>query len=508
MKKNKTLAIFVIISLVFAALSFSGVSAKETCSWVTYGGNLGHNGISKNECLPSSDTSILFSKEYEEKIVCHPVFADNKLIFPTKDGKLFCIDTKTNDEIWSLSDLSTRVEFPPFISSENLFQVSYKDLIKIDMETGKVVDEFESDSRITTAPICSDGFVFFGTKDGKLVCLDEKTLKEKWSFETGKQITSLPSVLDEKIFLGSNDKKVYCVNLKSGAKVWDFVAEDVITNPIVIADNKIYVTSGSSLFGFDPDGTPRWKFKTYSDITSVAADEKHVFCTTTNFKLQCIDATFCGATCCIKPAKELWFTNIPKGKMEIESITDTSVTVTCESDDMVCIDVTDGNSFWKKNFDYDLDKTIIVSNRIFVVDDNELKIFADSPEQLEYRIGESEYGRDSYKITMDTKPIILHDRTFLPARYVVEPLGGEISWDGITKEITVSYGDTEIVVTIGKATATVNGKSVNISDDKNVAPVIVDDRTLIPLRFIAENMNCEVGYEASTKTISLKNLKK
>ena len=47
----------------------------------------------------------------------------------------------------------------------------------------------------------------------------------------------------------------------------------------------------------------------------------------------------------------------------------------------------------------------------------------------------------------------------------------------------------------------INGKEINTSQ----SPVIDNGRTLVPLRVIGENLNCEVEWDSNTKTVALKN---
>jgi nucleoid-associated protein YejK len=51
----------------------------------------------------------------------------------------------------------------------------------------------------------------------------------------------------------------------------------------------------------------------------------------------------------------------------------------------------------------------------------------------------------------------------------------------------------------------VNGKDIPIDkDDAKVVPEIINSRTMIPLRFVAENLGCDVLWDAATKTVTIK----
>ena len=104
----------------------------------------------------------------------------------------------------------------------------------------------------------------------------------------------------------------------------------------------------------------------------------------------------------------------------------------------------------------------------------------------------------------DSKPIIKNNRTLIPIRFLIEALGGTISWNGKTREVTIQLNGNTIVLTIDKPTALVNGIKTPI-DPKNgkVTPIIINNRTYLPLRFIVEHLGCTVDWNPSTRTITV-----
>ena len=98
-----------------------------------------------------------------------------------------------------------------------------------------------------------------------------------------------------------------------------------------------------------------------------------------------------------------------------------------------------------------------------------------------------------------TKPVIVNSRTLLPIRAVVESLGGVIGWEGTEKKVTINIDGSTIELWINNKTMLVNG----IEIENDVAPIIINSRTFLPLRFVAENAGCEVGWEDATKTVTI-----
>lgn len=104
------------------------------------------------------------------------------------------------------------------------------------------------------------------------------------------------------------------------------------------------------------------------------------------------------------------------------------------------------------------------------------------------------------KITdYDVPPIVINDRTLVPARAVFEALGAELFWNEETKEIYMTKDDDVITIGIDNKTGTKNG--INFTMD--VPPKIINDRTFIPVRAVTEAIGCYVGWDNKTRTVSI-----
>jgi len=110
---------------------------------------------------------------------------------------------------------------------------------------------------------------------------------------------------------------------------------------------------------------------------------------------------------------------------------------------------------------------------------------------------------DKYQ-SIDVSPQIIEGRTYLPIRWVVEPLGASVLWDNIEKKITILFKNIVIELWVGRNIAKVNGNYKFIDpDNPNVVPIIIKARTMLPIRFVAENLGCDVKWDAVTKTITI-----
>ena len=96
-----------------------------------------------------------------------------------------------------------------------------------------------------------------------------------------------------------------------------------------------------------------------------------------------------------------------------------------------------------------------------------------------------------------SRPILIDGRTMLPIRSVVEALGGTVGWLAETKTVTISLDGTNIEMVIDSKAITVNGQTRQI----DVAPQIVNSRTMVPLRFVVENLGFNAVWNGDTQTI-------
>lgn len=98
-----------------------------------------------------------------------------------------------------------------------------------------------------------------------------------------------------------------------------------------------------------------------------------------------------------------------------------------------------------------------------------------------------------------TAPVIINDRTLLPVRAVVEEIGGDVEWGGETQTVVLAYGDDVVVLEIDNTTAYHNDEPSTLE----AAPTIINDRTMLPIRFIAESFKFDVAWDGETQTVTI-----
>jgi len=87
-------------------------------------------------------------------------------------------------------------------------------------------------------------------------------------------------------------------------------------------------------------------------------------------------------------------------------------------------------------------------------------------------------------------PVIENGRTLIPIRALSETIGATVGWEDATQQITITEGETKIVMYLDNPNATVNGETVVL----DVPPATRSDRTMVPLRFASESLGLEVKW--------------
>ena len=96
-----------------------------------------------------------------------------------------------------------------------------------------------------------------------------------------------------------------------------------------------------------------------------------------------------------------------------------------------------------------------------------------------------------------TAPVLIDDRTMIPARALTEAIGGKVGWNETAQSVTLSVAGNTVVMVINQKEYAINGAKRTM----DVAPILLGERTLIPLRFAAEALGCNVKWFGDTNEI-------
>ena len=100
----------------------------------------------------------------------------------------------------------------------------------------------------------------------------------------------------------------------------------------------------------------------------------------------------------------------------------------------------------------------------------------------------------------DLSPTIINDRTMIPIRIISEALGASVEWIQESESIIIRSEEALIKLKIGDSRYYID----NNAYEMDTAPIIVNERTLVPVRFISEAMNCTVDWDQSEQKVTIK----
>ena len=110
---------------------------------------------------------------------------------------------------------------------------------------------------------------------------------------------------------------------------------------------------------------------------------------------------------------------------------------------------------------------------------------------------------DGEHIYFDVQPCIMEDRTMVPMRKIFEELGSTVEWVSDANLIIATKDINIIAMEIGVNTISItdikDGQTIEVNLD--VPPVIIEDRTLVPLRAVAEVFGYEVIWDDESHTV-------
>ncbi|MGK5510537.1 stalk domain-containing protein [Brevibacillus formosus] len=101
---------------------------------------------------------------------------------------------------------------------------------------------------------------------------------------------------------------------------------------------------------------------------------------------------------------------------------------------------------------------------------------------------------DGMGVQSDVSPIHRNGRMLVPIRVVAEETGSEVSYDAATQKVLLNKKGKHLSLTIGSQTAYVDGKRLKM----DVSPIIVNKRTLVPIRFISEAFGYQVQWDETS----------
>lgn len=106
---------------------------------------------------------------------------------------------------------------------------------------------------------------------------------------------------------------------------------------------------------------------------------------------------------------------------------------------------------------------------------------------------------NGWPLKMEVPPAVKNDRVMIPVRSLLESLGAEVDWDGDRYGVLATLDTRVIEMKIDNDRAVVDGEESLL----DAAPFISGNRTLAPVRFLAETLGFKVSWDQAGRTVHL-----
>lgn len=106
---------------------------------------------------------------------------------------------------------------------------------------------------------------------------------------------------------------------------------------------------------------------------------------------------------------------------------------------------------------------------------------------------------DNKILAFEQPPVIQDDRTLIPIRFLFEQMGATVDWDSETRTAAISQNDRTITFSIDNTIATVNGQPAQM----DVPARLINEKTMVPLRFLSENLGYTVDWDGENRIITI-----
>jgi len=124
---------------------------------------------------------------------------------------------------------------------------------------------------------------------------------------------------------------------------------------------------------------------------------------------------------------------------------------------------------------------------------------AESMTTIEVYIGKNTGTVNGKATTLEQGAVIKNGRTLVPLRFITEAMGATLVWDAATRTANITLLDNKIALTIDKTVAKVNGYDVML----DAPAAIINSKTVVPMRFVAESMGATTVWNATLKKVTV-----
>ncbi len=206
---------------------------------------------SQNGSLYSLDAKTgkeVWKYSIDNMIQCSPTIVENRVFLAGCDSILHILDVENGQKVAQVDILDPTGVTPAAVGDKLYFATQGAKVFCVDWRKAEIVWSYEHAKRKSpyqSSPAVSGGSLVIGGRDRMLHGIKTDSGEEAWTFPTRHSIDGSPVIVGDRVFVGAGDGRVYGLNLTSGEKVWEYEAGgDFVGSPAVAAD-KLVIANGN-----------------------------------------------------------------------------------------------------------------------------------------------------------------------------------------------------------------------------------------------------------------------
>jgi len=178
-----------------------------------------------------------WSNNLDEAIFNSLQVAGRNLIIATDELKLYALDSRDGDTVWSTPIDEKVVTQAPLIHNKHIYFGCYSGIFySITIDDGDIVWTYKTDGAIYSSPALYEKSVLFGSEDGFIYSLEDATGKLLWKFKTGGAVTVSPLLAFGNVIV-ADDRTVFALNPGNGTLLWqNTFTSGIKTSPVFAGD--------------------------------------------------------------------------------------------------------------------------------------------------------------------------------------------------------------------------------------------------------------------------------
>jgi outer membrane protein assembly factor BamB len=379
-----------------------------------------------------------------------PVVADGQVWVTDFDGRTYALRAADGLLLWDVA-LGGRTGASPVIADGNLYVATALGTVyAIEPETGAVRWKVEVGLPIWSSPAAGGGRVYVEDYAGGVHALESSDGHQAWAYQTDGELRMSPALCGGKLIVASSSYDrggLVALDARAGTVLWtrSISGNNLWSAPTIapLPDGRVFVLAGNLgwLYAFNLE-TGGLVWNTHMIPQKFGGRAKYPTMMT---PVAGGDHVYVGAYYAVDLPSAIYSFNLEDGRLLWTSPAAGKIaTPPAYADGTVYFGSYDGRAY------------------------------AYSPVRVFIGEQEVDFG--------DLSPVIQANRSLVPFRALFEAVGATVAWDQAAQRVMAKRGEHIIEMTVGQTSATVDGRSVILE----VPPAVVNQRTLVPLRFVAE----------------------